>query len=763
MIQFIRFLGLLILLLIPLKTWAQWQKVNLPAGFEDGYYLDVFFLPSDPQYGWICGFDGMVLKTTDGGNTWIGIRLPVNAFLESIHFPNKSRGYASGPGGVFRTDDGGNTWFPLNLPGRPSQIWGTYFVSADTGYVVGSGCGDEQHFYRTTNGGLSWSLFLGSEPNSGLTDVIVYSGNGLGYAVSSGVIWQTLNGGITWQVFADSGPKYWNEEITQRGNSFLLPSSGNDCSGGAARDSGGARFTTDMGRTWKITFFPHAMFGSFLIDEKKGWVSGDEGAVYYTSDAGQSWQQKDCGLDKANIDDMWFIDDSTGWAVGEGVFRLAKPQYTPFTIQTNPSPPFCSGDIITLKASPGYRDYRWNGVPRPDSIQVSSPGNYIVTAINPYNCTVVSDTLIVSYLPAPQLDIRLDKAPILCFGDTLIAIATPGFRRYLWSDGDTTRIRTITNGGIYTVQAWDSNGCRATAQTPFIKKSGKIEPKINVLGKTVLCRKESTVLSAPAGFIGYKWQQGSTDKDITVSKEGYYYVDVVDTNGCVGRSDTIKIVVLDIDNKIEILENTGYNLDFGGVNLGSDTCFTLHIRNKDLISDLYLPYPFLLHNRVFSSPAAQYPILVKPGDTARLLFCFYPLDTLLTMDTVVFRDTCSPVYLSLSGFGITVPINGSDACNLPVKGNIISLGTWPGNFPPHIIPLPTTTVFTVKNQEFSHQSGFEEYRIIDAMGRELLRQKIVSALQQIQMPAQSANGIYVLQVIGSQGGIYSIAFPYSSE
>ncbi|MGB9912963.1 MAG: hypothetical protein ACPLRO_06300, partial [Candidatus Kapaibacteriota bacterium] len=44
-----------------------WQKiVNIPQPYANNYWLDVYFLPSDPNFGWICGFNGMVIRTTDG-------------------------------------------------------------------------------------------------------------------------------------------------------------------------------------------------------------------------------------------------------------------------------------------------------------------------------------------------------------------------------------------------------------------------------------------------------------------------------------------------------------------------------------------------------------------------------------------------------------------------------------------------------------------------------------------------------------------------
>jgi photosystem II stability/assembly factor-like uncharacterized protein len=68
-------------------------------------------LPSNPNYGWICGQNtNFVLRTKDGGETWAASRLIGGTgqdFYESVHFVDSLHGFCSGPSGVFRTVDGG--------------------------------------------------------------------------------------------------------------------------------------------------------------------------------------------------------------------------------------------------------------------------------------------------------------------------------------------------------------------------------------------------------------------------------------------------------------------------------------------------------------------------------------------------------------------------------------------------------------------------------------------------------------------------------
>lgn len=314
-----------LLLCTPEYVAAQWKKVsNLPASYADNYWLDVFFLPTNPQYGWICGFNGKVLRSTDGGATWSGSQVSSTLNLESIHFVSPNTGYTSGSAGIFKSTNGGATWTDIS-PTTSASLWGCYFVDANVGVVLGGGCGGDQQFFRTTDGGATWSVTTASVPNSGLSDVILSSATGTGWAVSSGLVWQTDDGGVTWAVVNNSGENFWNEEITHIGSSFLLPVAGNTCSGNG--NAGGMRFTTNNGTTWREFSTGVPMFGTFLRDVTTGWACGDERAVYYTDDGGTTWQQRNCGIEQGDLDDMWFVNDTTGWVVGQGVYKYLWPPY----------------------------------------------------------------------------------------------------------------------------------------------------------------------------------------------------------------------------------------------------------------------------------------------------------------------------------------------------------------------------------------------------------------------------------------------------
>ncbi len=327
--KFKNIFSLLILILVIFANQVlsqRWEKVtSIQFPYSNNYWLDVYFHPSNPNYGWVCGFNGMVAYTTDGGNSWQGSTINNAYHLESIHFPSLTVGYCSGVDGIFKSTDGGRTWTDITPAGTrdTTAFWGCFFLTENYGMVVGDGCGsNRQHFWLTTDGGNTWSVFIGNELNSGMTDVLLYN-DGTGYAVSSGRLWLSTDFGQTWRVFANSGPNYWQEEITKYGNSFLVPYSGNSCTGGG--NDGGMRFSTNFGSTWVSYQTGTPMFGTFLIDAQKGWACGYSRAVYYSSNAGVTWIRKNCGIENGNLDDIWFINENNGWVVGEGIYKLSPP------------------------------------------------------------------------------------------------------------------------------------------------------------------------------------------------------------------------------------------------------------------------------------------------------------------------------------------------------------------------------------------------------------------------------------------------------
>jgi hypothetical protein len=146
--------------------------------------------------------------------------------------------------------------------------------------------------------------------------------DGTGYASSSGRIWNTTDMGSKWEIFSITGGNDWQEDIAYLENTFLVPYS-KGCSGESLYEGGGLRYSTDYGLNWKELSTGTPMFGCFLLNEERGWGVGKSASVYYTDDGGENWYLSNKGIaDSVDLDDIWFIDDTTGWAVGDGVYKF---------------------------------------------------------------------------------------------------------------------------------------------------------------------------------------------------------------------------------------------------------------------------------------------------------------------------------------------------------------------------------------------------------------------------------------------------------
>ncbi len=712
---------------------AQWKKLNnIPPPYSKNYWLEIFFLPEDENYGWVCGYDGMVIRTTDQGNSWQGTVIRGAYQLESIHFTSKLVGYTSGldqsfSGAIYKTTDGGATWRDIT-PGTAFALWGNFFLDDNTGMVVGGGCGEVQKFYRTTNGGNTWSVFIGEVPNTGLTDVFLYTKDGLGYASSSGRIWKTNDGGRTWSIFSRSGSEDWQEDLNVKGNTFLVPYS-TGCTGGG--NDGGVRSSTDGGKTWRQFRTGQSMFGTFLIDSLRGWTCGWNGAVYYTPDGGKTWLLKNCGIDGASLDDFWFINDTLGWVVGDGIFRTMPERLIQPIIQGVSK--ICEGDTALLYSVTKHKRYFWFvnnekiGDTSDSLIYVTKPGIYKLT-VSDDSCDISSEAVFeVSIYAKPDFKIQLSKSPpVICDGDSLVLSIT-GFSDFKWSTGDTGKSIVVKNSGKYTVDITDSNGCRAS-QSVDVTVVPNPSPKLAYKGKREICIGDTAEITAPPGFSSYNWFKlpdnkmiaGNTHK-ISVTEEGSYYVLVTSKEGCLGSSDTLNIVVRLDSNilAIDLLE-TKKIFDLDSIYYPEVVCKKFSVRNRDS-RDFRLNSVYFYRNTSFSAPLSQFGIIIPAGETREILICYSPSILGIEYDTLLLEDNCSPHILPLKAKGIPNLFTGNSECDvsLNLRTSVIpGRYVFSAGFP---YPNPSKTIINVPFQKIdSPENKFIEIiEIFNSLGEKI--------------------------------------------
>lgn len=709
------------------ETDAQWRKLNLPGQYSAGYYLDVFFLQSNPNYGWACSLEGYVVRTTDGGTTWQGSETS-RPFLESIQFLTPLIGYTSGPAGIYRSNDGGATWTDitpstLNLnPGSPfnNSPWGSYFINQNEGVFLADGCGSVQRFYRTTDGGQSWNYTIDNVADAKLSDPLIFR-DGSGFAVGSGALWRTSDYGATWVFHSFTGSRVWTEELTFYAGSILLPTAGNDCDG-SPRGIGSLRYSTDNGYNF-VEFQTGAnMFGSFLLDKNRGWGVGDNASVYYTEDAGRTWVLRNCGI-QGDMDDIFFLDDTTGWVVGNGIYRsnFNQPE-NPVSIEPDANRiELCKGDSVFLRATDGFSNYRWNDGVWSQGRFVSNEGTYIISAFNELTCSLLYDTVTIQYKPSIDPVIEASKTEI-CEGDTIDLRLVGDFISQTWSTQDTSKSIRVSKSGVYSVTTLDLFGCIRTAYSPNITVHPLPDPKITANRSTTICKDESVTLSASPGFDTYVWSNGANEPMITVTESGTYAVTVTDEYGCTATAEPVTVTVLDTKNKIEInLSSTNGEFIIADHIVGELSCNILTIRNASLTEDLVISRPLFFGNVIFSIPQAQLPIRIAPQETATLELCGSAIDTGMIVDTLYLPDTCSPTLIPVRSGGKSLAFDGTSRCSVGVSTIVIRAGKTYSLSAPY--PMPAFQQFAIDVEPAV--SGIAA-SMFDALGIERARASVMN-------------------------------------
>ena len=102
--------------------------------------------------GTAVGETGTIIRTTDGGASWVNQSVAATDSLYGVSFIDANMGMAVGTGGlILRTTDGGAKW---KFESRTTiDLYGVSFTDIDKWIAVG----DTGAILRTTDGGASWT------------------------------------------------------------------------------------------------------------------------------------------------------------------------------------------------------------------------------------------------------------------------------------------------------------------------------------------------------------------------------------------------------------------------------------------------------------------------------------------------------------------------------------------------------------------------------------------------------------------------------
>ena len=239
-----------------------------------------------------------VLHSYDGGSTW----MRTNGEYRAIDFPSDSVGYATAYNGMAqRTKDGGNTWQAMNL-NTLQYLNDVNFLNPDTGYVVGG-----SEVFRTLDGGDTWT----SIPNPATTSLYAIDFWDYEHAIAVGYnysIMTTSNGGLTWNYDYSWGVSQWYLDVQ-----FTSATTAYMCS-----STGAVLKSTNAGASWTNTFTGNSnqLARIFFLDDNIGYACGLNGTIIKTINGGDDWEILDSGTDALYLNGIHFINADTGFVAG---------------------------------------------------------------------------------------------------------------------------------------------------------------------------------------------------------------------------------------------------------------------------------------------------------------------------------------------------------------------------------------------------------------------------------------------------------------
>jgi len=144
------------------ENWNQVYQASAPAatGIKGGV---AFF---DENTGFLAGIKRWFRRTTNGGQTWDTViikNIPStisSGDCEDVEIIDNSTAYVVGSRFILKTTDKGANWTYIDhgMKGIDSSFNKIAFKDANTGYITSNGSSDGGMIYKTTDGGVSWSV-----------------------------------------------------------------------------------------------------------------------------------------------------------------------------------------------------------------------------------------------------------------------------------------------------------------------------------------------------------------------------------------------------------------------------------------------------------------------------------------------------------------------------------------------------------------------------------------------------------------------------
>jgi photosystem II stability/assembly factor-like uncharacterized protein len=263
------------------------------------------------------GTGGAMLRSTDGGATWIAIAAGTMHHLSAVWGSDSLFVAVGDAGTILVSRDGGTRWAPpdSSLAGRPLvAVAGSsrLFLAIGPSGTVG----------RSTDGGLTWTGVTGAWTSEHLRGA--WAGGGIALAVGDGgVILRSLDDGETWTNASmeiatgplpakpgDPAPPAGGvlatilSTISRAPRNFLAVAA-TDTLALIVGDGGTVLRSTDRGVTWSLLDSPtHSRLAAVWMSETAATTVGSDGSIAVSNDGGATWTAAHSGTD-AHLTGVW--------------------------------------------------------------------------------------------------------------------------------------------------------------------------------------------------------------------------------------------------------------------------------------------------------------------------------------------------------------------------------------------------------------------------------------------------------------------------
>ncbi len=295
-----------------------WNEVNVNTDITTYYFLDItcfentiylFLKPRTAYISDLINANSLVLKSTDGGETWIQLEILIKGKILCSYFLNERIGYIYAQEYVsinesfnsfYKTNNGGLTWVKSKFPVQQFTA-GIHFINEIKGFIGK---------YKTTDGGKTWENML----NNYEVNDIFFKDSLNGFAVSGVNILQTEDGGNTWVKLDVTGNKNLADiKFSKNGTGWIVGWAGDILQ------------KMPYEKKWKNLSkgARHDLKDVFFIDENNGWSVGVKGCILHTSNGGETWEEQNSNTDRPLLK-VKFLNKLEGWIVGYKVVLSTK-------------------------------------------------------------------------------------------------------------------------------------------------------------------------------------------------------------------------------------------------------------------------------------------------------------------------------------------------------------------------------------------------------------------------------------------------------